>query len=84
MKHSHPSLANGEYSSAENDNSHVFSFYRILKGNKVIVVVNLSGEMQRTSFKDKLKKYKSLFGENKIVGKEISLKPYEIVVGEVK
>ncbi len=84
LKHSNPALANGAYDDAENDNSQVFSFYRIIDRSKTIVVVNLSGEMQKVILKETIKKYKHLLGEDKIYGKHISLKPYEVIVGAVK
>jgi len=77
-------LANGAYSNTENDNGKVFSFYRAGNDGKVLVILNLSGELQKANFTDGYKKYTTLFGNNTIHKKTIELKPYEIAVFEVK
>jgi hypothetical protein len=59
-----------------------YKFYRTIKGSKVYELVNLGRNAK--AFKEKMKKYKTLIGENKIAGKEISLRPYEVVVGQIK
>lgn len=84
LKQSKTALATGQYAQLENSNSEVFSFYRINKQKKVFVVVNLSGEVRNTVFKDSYKKNKPLFGNNNILNKSINLKPYEVVVFEIK
>ena len=84
LKQSNPALANGEYANAENDNGKVFSFYRINNGRKVLVVVNLSNELQKAILHDGFKKYTSLFGENTMHKNEVELNPYEVAVFEVK
>lgn len=84
LKQSHPALANGAYQHAINDNDHVFSFYRTSINRKVLVAVNLSGEVQTTRFKDVYKNHTLLFGNSKLYHTTIQLKPYDVVVFEIK
>jgi glycosidase len=64
LKQSNPALANGQYALAQNDNPVVFSFYRIYKQHKVLVVVNLSDATQNAVFAKADKKYSLLWGKN--------------------
>jgi alpha-amylase len=84
LKQSNPALANGAYTNAENDNSKVFSFYRIHNDRKVLVIVNLSNELQKAILHDEYKKYTNLFSENAMHKNEVELKPYQLAVFEVK
>ncbi|WP_407528249.1 alpha-amylase family glycosyl hydrolase [Lacibacter sp. MH-610] len=84
LKQSNPALANGSYENVINDNSHVFSFLRINKNNKVLVAVNLSGEVQTAGFKDLYKNYAVLFGKSQFHHKTIQLNSYEVAVFEIK
>lgn len=85
LRQSNPALANGEYANAENDNSKVFSFYRINNDRKVLVVANLSNELQKATLQQQgYKKYISLFGENRILKNVIQLNPYEVFVCDLK
>jgi hypothetical protein len=50
----------------------------------VLVVVNLSGKEQTTKFKDLNKKVTLLLGNSKLHHNTIQLKPYDVVVFEIK
>jgi glycosidase len=84
LKQNNPALANGKYALAENDNSRVFSFYRTVKEQKLLVVVNLSNELQKANFVKAHQIGKKLFGESMGTEGSIQLKPYEVVVTELK
>ena len=84
LKQSHPALANGAYQHAINDNDHVFSFYRTNTNRKVLVAVNLSGEVQTSRFKDVYKNETLLFGNSNLYDNMIQLKPYDVVVFQIK
>jgi len=84
LKQSNPALAIGAYTNAENDNSKVFSFYRINNDRKVLVIVNLSNELQKAILQHECKKCICLFGENTIDKNSIELNPYQVAVFEVK
>jgi glycosidase len=83
LRQSSAALANGKYATAENDNGKTFSFYRKYENRKVLVAVNLSGEIQNTVFLDSYKSYRTLFGKDKVLNKSIKLNPYEVAVFEV-
>jgi glycosidase len=84
LKQSNPALANGAYENAINDNDNVFSFYRKNNNRKVLVVANLSGELQTTKFKELYKSNKFLFGNSQVNQNTILLNPYDVVVIEIK
>jgi glycosidase len=84
LKQSNPALSNGNYALAENNNSNVFSFYRTSNEQKLLVVVNLSNELQKTSFMQAHKMGKKLYGESMGTEGSIQLNPYEVVVTELK
>ena len=84
LKQMHPALAKGAYQNAINDNDNIFSFYRSNKNRKALVAVNLSGEVQTTRFKDVYKNDTLLFGNSKLYQNTIQLKPYDVVVFEIK
>lgn len=83
LKQSNPALANGSYENVMNDNEKVFSFFRNYENRKVLVAVNLSGEIQSATFEQKFKSYLPLFGRSKVSKNAIGLKPYEVAVFEV-
>jgi len=84
LKKSNPALANGTYANAGNNNNKMFSFYRTNNHSKVLVVVNLSGEIQNAVFEESYKSYMPLLGKNLIRNKGIQLNPYEVAVFEIK
>ena len=84
LKQSNLALAKGSYATAINDNNKVFSFYRTYKNTKVVVVVNLSNEIQKALFEQDYKTYVPLFGKNKVQQKTMQLSPYQVAVFEVK
>jgi alpha-amylase len=84
LKQSNPALSNGNYALAENNNSNVFSFYRTYNEQKLLVVVNLSNELQKTNFVQAHKMGKKLYGESMSTEGSIQLNPYEVVVTELK
>ena len=84
LRQSHSALSNGQYLLVENDNKNVFSFLRMYGNNKVLIVVNLSDALQKPLFQEGFKQYIPLLGKNKILGKTMDLKPYEVAVWEVK
>jgi glycosidase len=77
-------IAKGNYENAENDNFYIYSFYRIYQSKKVLVAVNLSNSIQKTSFSKPIKTTKNLLGTSKIKKNTSELQPYEVVVWEVK
>jgi glycosidase len=84
LKQSNPALAKGNYELAENNNSQVFSFYRTYNEQKLLVVVNLSNEGQTANFAQDQKMGNKLYGESTFTENVIQLKPYEVVVIEIK
>ena len=84
LRQSHLALSNDQYLLVENDNKNVFSFLRMYGNSKVLVVVNLSDTLQKPLFQEDFKQYIPLLGKNKILGKTMDLKPYEVAVWEVK
>ncbi len=84
LKQSNPALALGNYIVAENNNSQVFSFYRTYNEHKLLVVVNLSNEGQTANFAQAQTMSKKLYGESTFTESLIQLRPYEVVVIEVK
>lgn len=84
LKKSNPALASGKYASAGNNNEKVFSFYRSSGNQKVLVVVNLSGEPQMANFQESHKKANSIFGKELRQYQSIQLNPYEVAVLELK
>lgn len=79
-----PALSLGTFSEVKNDNDSVISFYREYKGNKVLVVVNLSNAPQ-----DVMLEGASLVGQNLLHrgyffkrSNRYELQPYEVVVAK--
>jgi glycosidase len=79
-----PALAKGQYALAVNDNNKVFSFYRILGKKRVLVMANLSDLPQTATFVLKQTGDKTIFGGSKLAQNSIQLKPYEVVVADLK
>lgn len=84
IKQSNPALANGKYETAINSNDKVFSFYRKYENRKVLVAVNLSGEIQTAIFEQEFKKYLPLYGKTKVHNKAIQMNAYQVAVFELK
>ncbi|MEZ0608181.1 alpha-amylase family glycosyl hydrolase [Fibrella sp. WM1] len=84
LKQSNPALANGRYENAPNDNPSVYSFRRILGSDKVLIVANLSNQVQKAKVPNQLKATRRLMGDARIEGKAIALKPYELGVWALK
>lgn len=84
LKQGNPALAVGRHENAANNNPSVYSFYRKHKNTTALVVVNLSGEAQNALFQEHYKSYKPIFGQSRVQNKSIELKPFEVVVFEVK
>lgn len=80
LRASNDALANGSFSNYVIDNENIFSFIREKKSKRVLVVANLSDQVQNFSL-SKIKG-KAIFGGqlNKVV-KEF--KPYQVVVWEL-
>jgi len=84
LKQSNPALALGSYANVINDNSKVFSFLRTYNQHKVLVLVNLSNELQTANFEKISTKGAPLFGKAKFNQNQVALNPYEVVVVEMK
>ncbi len=84
LKQTNPALAKGQFEHAVNDNDKVFSFCRKYKDRKVLIAVNLSGEIQSAVFNEAYRSYILLFGKNTVRNKKIRLNPYEVAVFEIK
>ncbi len=83
LKQSNICLAFGKYAAAENNNSNVFSFYRVNNGSSVLVAANLSNKPQKVALFKNNKPYKVLLGNHHLTKQEIDMNPYEVVVLEV-
>jgi glycosidase len=84
LKQSNAALSVGDYENLPNNNSKVYSFNRTYNGQKVIVVVNLSNEPQIAAFEKLHSKTLLLFGNTNFTNNNLQLKPYEVMVFEVK
>ena len=84
LKQGTPALSMGNYENAPNNNNNVFSFYRIYKNEKVLVIVNLSNEKQKAAFRKNHDKSISLLGKSNFQKTEIVLSPYQLAVFKVK
>ena len=62
IRQNNPALSNGSYANAANNNDKVFSFIRAYASEKVLVVANLSGETQKATLKNGVKKYTRIYG----------------------
>ena len=84
LRNSHLALSLGTYQNAPNNNQSVLSFYRISEKQKVLVIVNLSSEQQDFLFKQEIKSAKNLLELSAAFNQQLTLKPYEFQVWEVK
>jgi alpha-amylase len=83
LRRDHPAVAHGAYSPAINDNPNVFSFYRTYKDKKVLVIANLSAELQKAKLDKTPKVMENLFGKIDLKKDEVALRGYEVVVVEL-
>ncbi len=83
LKQSNPALALGSYANLSNDNNKVFSFLRTYQQHQVLVVVNLSNELQTASLANHYQNNKLLYGSTKLNQQLITLSPYQLAVFEV-
>ena len=84
LKQSNAALAQGKYTNLSNNNSHIFSFIRTYKNEKLLVAVNLSNETQQGIFQQDYEKSVSLFGKSRFNKATLQMTPYEVVVFKVK
>jgi glycosidase len=80
LKQGNPALAIGSYANAVNNNANVYSFLRTYKNSKVLVVVNLSNEIQNAFFDQDYSKAVSIYGNAKFEKKNLQLAPYQISI----
>jgi glycosidase len=87
IKNENPPLWNGkyggDYKSIPTTSGNVYCFSREKMGNKVIVIVNMSGRNQLVKIESLSGKFTNAFtGKNKTLkgSKEISLQPWEYLV----
>jgi glycosidase len=86
LRQSNAALAFGKYEDTENNNPNVYSFYRVFKGEKVLVAVNLSNQLQHVQLLDKDQKFRIIYGLNphKAGQHQLTLKPFEFIVLALK
>jgi glycosidase len=70
-------LATGTYENAPNNNQQVVSFYRKSGKQKMLVMMNLSNEIQRVTLVNKVRVAKSLLDNNLPFQKELTLAPFQ-------
>jgi alpha-amylase len=88
LKKLQPALALGDYKEIPNSNNNVFSFTRTYEGEKILVMINLSGYNQITTVEDnyelKLDRIKLISGTPNAAfpkgGRTLSLSPYNVQV----
>ena len=84
LRNSHLALSLGTYQNAPNNNQSVLSFYRISDKQKVLVIVNLTSEAQRYQMDQEIKNAKNLLDLSAAFNQQLTLKPFEFHVWEVK
>ena len=84
LRNSHLALSLGTYQNAPNNNQSVLSFYRISDKQKVLVIVNLTSEAQRYQMDQEIKNAKNLLEFSAAFNQQLTLKPFEFQVWEVK
>jgi glycosidase len=86
LRQSNAALNFGKYVDAGNDNPNVYSFYRVFKGEKVLVAVNLSNQQQHVKLLDSGQKFRIIYGLNPHEGgqHQLTLKPFEFMVLALK
>ena len=84
LKKSNPALYNGSYGSRANfistENSNVIAYEREKEGNKVSVLINLSGEDQEVSLPEG-STFSDVFSDNEVGIITTSLAPFQYFVG---
>lgn len=86
LRKSHVALSDGKYQSLNNNNSKVFSFTRTAPSEKLLIVLNLSGEEQKVTIDNANMKTSSLYpkGKNeKEFAAELTLSPYAVYVWKI-
>lgn len=83
VKQSNAALSLGNYQNVKNNNQQVFSFYRIYNNQKVLVVANLSSEIQKVVLTKENRAYTKLFGKSNFSDVTIELPPFDISVFEI-
>ncbi|MEP6683034.1 MAG: alpha-amylase family glycosyl hydrolase [Parafilimonas sp.] len=87
---SNKAIAYGKYQTIINDNDSVLSFMRSYQNEKALVVINLSGSMERVNIDSQMKAsalkllYRNIKSDNKNTVVLSELKPYEIEVWNVQ
>ncbi len=84
LRQSNLAISKGIYQNAENDNFYIYSFYRIFQSKKMLIAVNLSNSIQKTTFLQSIKNSKNVLGKCKVIGNTSELQPYEVAVWEVE
>lgn len=90
LKKENPALWNGQYGGSFNrlgdgSNQYVYSFIREKDGNTVLVIINMSKDMQLISFEDEAAngKYKNVFSGDEIIingQTQFELQPWRYIV----
>lgn len=84
LRASNEALTSGNYAVYENENNSVFSFTRNTGSKSVLVVANLSDQVQTFQFKDAPGALKAIYGDGKKTGDRTELKPYQLAVWEIR
>ena len=84
LRQNNAALSSGSYTTAGNNNDHVFTFIRENGTNKVLVAVNLSAQNQKTSVSLPASNYSLLYGKTPISQNSFELGPFEIVLWSMK
>jgi alpha-amylase len=80
LRASNDALSNGGFFNFENNNEKIFSFIREKHSKKVLVVANLSDQVQKLSID--IKKGNVIYGTPFLKGTE--LKPYQVIAWELQ
>ena len=92
LRHSDQALLEGDYVAVNTEDPNVMSYLRRHNGRAVLVVLNMSDGVQKTSFDlsgqgFSAKQAKALVSTNGKTGniplKDVSLRPFEVLIGEV-
>jgi glycosidase len=77
LKQQYGALATGTYENAPNNNQQVVSFYRKSGKQKMLVMMNLSNEIQRVTLSDKVRVARNVSGNDVSFQKELTLAPFQ-------
>jgi glycosidase len=77
LKQQYRALATGTYENAPNNNQQVVSFYRKSGKQKMLVMMNLSNEIQRVTLSDKVRGARNVSGNDLAFQKELTLTPFQ-------